>query len=403
MKRRYRTIDLDPGLSRRDLLKTAGAGTVVAGGIVLGVPGLSDEPAKAAEPETNIADFLKTPRGPHALPGPFPGRVVKVSSPRCLVDDKVDGKVVGEMFETGLRSLTGKKPMDAFRLFFTKDDVVGLKVNPVGPPLISTRHELVDAVIRWLEAGGLPRKNVVLWDRFEGMLRDAGFTADRFPGVRIEGLQTMDEEGASWKDSAGRHVSEARFDQETFYLAKGIVGKGVKGYTDDESYRNQHVFTGEKSFFGKLVSQRLTKIVNLAAYKNTGNGISMATKNLGYGSICNTGRLHAPLFFKVCTEVLAAPSIREKLVLNVTDGIRGQYDGGPDKAEKFVYPNRALYFATDPFALDLVCHRELVARRKAEKVAVNEHPRFTDYLFYAEKLGLGAVSEGKLNLVEAAV
>jgi hypothetical protein len=219
-------MDVVPGLSRRDLLKAAGAGTVVAGGIVLGVPGLSDEPPKPAEPETNIADFLKTPRGPHALPGPFPGKVVKVSSPRCLVDDRVDGKVVGEMFETGLRSLTGKKPKDAFQLFFTKDDVVGLKVNPVGPPLISTRHELVDAVIRWLEAGGLPRKNVVLWDRFEGMLRDAGFTAERFPGVRIEGLQTMDEEGTAWKDPSGRHVSEARFDQETFYLAKGFAGKG---------------------------------------------------------------------------------------------------------------------------------------------------------------------------------
>ena len=35
----------------------------------------------------------------------------------------------------------------------------------------------------------------------------------------------------------------------------------------------------------------------------------MATKNMGYGSICNTGRLHTPLFFNVCTEVLAAPVV----------------------------------------------------------------------------------------------
>ena len=68
----------------------------------------------------------------------------------------------------------------------------------------------------------------------------------------------------------------------------------------------------------------------------------MATKNMGYGSVCNTGRLHAPLFFNVCTEVLAAPVIREKLVLNVTDGLRAQYDGGPDKNAQFVYPNHSL-------------------------------------------------------------
>ena len=241
MRRRYRAMETVLGLDRRELLKAAGAGTVVAGGVLLGVPGLSDEPAKPAEPETNVADFLKVPRGPHALPGPFPGKVVKVSSPRCLVDDKVDGKAVGEMFEAGIASLTGKKPKEAFRLFFTKDDVVGLKVNPVGPPLISTRLEVVDAAIRWLEAGGLPRKNVVIWDRFDGMLKDAGFTAERFPGVRIEGLQTMDEEGNAWKDAAGRHVSEDRFDQEAFYQAKGIVGKGIKGYPDDE-----HVFAGDR-------------------------------------------------------------------------------------------------------------------------------------------------------------
>ena len=124
------------------------------------------------------------------------------------------------------------------------------------------------------------------------------------------------------------------------------------------------MFNGEYSYFGKLLTKQLTKIVNLAAYKNTGAGISMATKNMGYGSLCNTGRLHAPLFFNVCTEVLAAPVVREKLVLNVTDGLRAQYDGGPDKNAQFVYPNHSLYFATDPFALDMICHRQLVAKRK---------------------------------------
>ena len=122
----------------------------------------------------------------------------------------------------------------------------------------------------------------------------------------------------------------------------------------------------------------------------------MATKNVGYAAVCNTGRLHAPLSFKVCTEVLAAPVVRDKLVLNITDGLRGQYEGGPDKNEKFVYPNRSLYFATDPFALDMVCHRELVAKRKEMGIAVNEHPRFTEYLNYAEKLGLGIADPARI-------
>lgn len=383
--------ELDPRWNRRELLA---AGTVLAGGLVVARPGAAAD----SQTETNIADFMKVPKGPHAIPGPFPGKVVRVVDPRALRDEKVDGKVVGEMFEKGIRTLTGLDIKESFKLFFTRDDVVGLKVNPVGAPLIHTKPELVDAAIRWLVDGGLPKKNIVIWDRFDGMLKDAGYTAERFPGVRIEGLQTMDETGSSWRTADGRHVSEDRFDRDAFYFAKGVVGKGVRGYKDDEFYLNQHVFAGEHSYFGKLVTSGLTKIVNLAAFKNTGNGISMATKNLGYAAICNTGRLHQPVFFRVCTEVLAAPWVRDKLVLNVTDGLRGQYDGGPDKNEKFVWPLSTLFFATDPFAVDMVCHQLVVAKRKEMGVTVNEHPRFTEYLHYAEQLGLGVADPAKLKL-----
>jgi hypothetical protein len=189
------------------------------------------------------------------------------------------------------------------------------------------RDERVDAQVagEMVEKDGIPRGNVVIWDRFEHMLKDAGYTKERFPGVRIEGLQAMDESegGPSWRAADGSHVSEANFDQGVYDLAKGVVGRNVRGYAEDAFYHNQHVFTGEKSFFGKLLTQRLTKIVNVAAFKNTGKGVSMAIKSMCYGSICNTGRLHEPLFFNVCTEVLAAPVVRDKMPFGL------DRDGGP--------------------------------------------------------------------------
>jgi hypothetical protein len=240
----------------------------------------------------------------------------------------------------------------------------------------------------------------VIWDRFDTMLEKAGYTTARYPGVRIEALQTMTEGDAPWQDKAGKHVSTGRFDKEAYYLAKGIMGTKVRGYKDDAAYQNQHVFKGEYSYFGKLVTRTLTKIINLPVFKNTGNGISMATKNLGYAAICNTGRLHAPLFFRVCTEVLAAPWIRDKLVLNITDGLRGQADGGPMANEQFVFDHHSLYFATDPFALDMICHNQLVAKRKSMGIAVNEHPRFSQYLHDGEKLGLGIANPKKIEFIE---
>jgi hypothetical protein len=134
--------------------------------------------------------------------------------------------------------------------------------------------------------------------------------------------------------------------------------------------------------------------------KNTGHGVSVATKNLGYGAICNTGRLHRPLFFDVCTEVTAAPWIRDKLVLNVVDAIRAQYGGGPMYDAQYVYRPRALYLATDPFALDMTCHRHVLQRRKDAEMTVDEHPRYTEYLHYGERLGLGIADPARIDLVE---
>ncbi len=123
----------------------------------------------------------------------------------------------------------------------------------------------------------MPKQNIIIWDRFDYMLKDAGFTSVRFPGVGIEGLQTMDENGNNWRDKNGKHLSVNNFDQEVFYFVKGIIGKNIRGYKDDEFYLNQHVFNGEYSYFGKLITRKLTKIINLAAYKNTGNGEDTVT------------------------------------------------------------------------------------------------------------------------------
>ncbi len=383
---------------RRAFLKAAG---LAGAALVLGRP---DSLAQNPAPEriaTNVADVLKIPRTRLSLPGLFPGRVVEARAADLPVAGGRSGtKQVSLLFEKGLEALTGRSADASFGLFFSPDDVVGIKVNPVGAGLISTRPETVETVIAWLARNGLPKSNIVIWDRFDYMLKDAGFTQERFPGVAIEGLQTMDEAAAEgkkadhsgWRLPDGTHVSAGRFDPDRYYWADVEAEK-------DDATLNQHVFTGRHSYFGKLVTSRLTKIINIPVFKNCGNGISMATKNIAYGSICNTGRLHKPLFFDVCVEVPAFPEIRDKLVLNVTDGLNAQYDGGPEAAAAFIWPMNTLFVGTDPFAMDSVCHGIMVAKRKAMGVTVNEHPRFTEYFRYAERLGLGVTDPGRRDHV----
>ncbi len=399
-KKGYRSIVLGSKLERRDFLKIGG-GSLLGAGLLLGRPPLFGQEAAKVEPpappKTNIDDALAVPRTKTSLPGLFPRKVVAVKDELAMNEKGVNGKVVAAMFEKGILGLTGKSMAKSFKLFFAKNDIVGIKVNPVGAGLISTRLEVVDATIGWLRRGGLPAKNIIIWDRFDYMLADAGFTAARYPGIGIEGLQTMDEaaaEGKSqddsrWLDKNGRHVSEKNFDLDAYYFADVEAPQ-------DKPYLNQHVFNGKYSYFGKLLTRKLTKIINIPVFKNTGNGISMATKNLGYGAICNTNRLHKPLFFNVCTEVLAFPVMRDKLVLNVTDGLRAQYDGGPEPLAQATWFLNTLFFASDPIALDMTCHNLLLQKRKDMKVLVNEHPKYTEYLRYAQRLGLGVADPARI-------
>ena len=189
--------------TRRDFVRSVGVGAAATGGVILGVPHLLADETPLAEIETNIADFMKVPKGPRAIPGSFPGRVVRVTDPRSIQKDRVDAKTVSRMFNRGLKALTGVGTGPSFKLFFDRKDIVGIKVNPAGAQRMSTHPELIDAVIEWLTDCGLPRGNIVIWDRFEDMLAETGYTSKRFPGVRIVGLQRMPEDDKPWRAATG--------------------------------------------------------------------------------------------------------------------------------------------------------------------------------------------------------
>src|SRR5437870_2699413 len=66
------------------------------------------------------------------MPGPYPGRVVSVSSDQSVDTSTgaADADVVREMMARGMRALTGAgTTTDAWRRFFEPSDVVGIKVN----------------------------------------------------------------------------------------------------------------------------------------------------------------------------------------------------------------------------------------------------------------------------------
>jgi hypothetical protein len=120
------------------------------------------------------------------MPGPWPGRVVSLRSPRCLDEAGVvvDADVVREMMDRGMRALTGEATtLGAWRRFFEPGDVVGIKVNAGGVPHVVSNPAIVAETCRQLMAVGVEPSRIVVFERFQNQLDGIGYPAHLPEGV----------------------------------------------------------------------------------------------------------------------------------------------------------------------------------------------------------------------------
>jgi hypothetical protein len=378
-------------LSRRSLL-----GLLVSGGYIswLGSiwPRHSPVEQQPGIPATNINDALKHERGKNSMPGKFPGKVVSSRNTAVLAGGKPDEPLLDRTVGQSLMTLTGASTVDAaWSAFLTPDDIVGLKVNPVAGKLLSTSPEIVRVIIRQLEHAGIPRKNIVLWDRREFELHDVGFTPENFPGIRITGTEKKDSVG-SFYDSNGKLYSEAMIDREWYYWAD------VEEKYDAEMFPYM-INEGKYSYFSTICTKDLTKIINIPILKNAGSSVTLCLKNLAFGSVSNTSRLHKQLWHQTCAEVPAFAPLRDKVVLNIVDGVKGCYQGGPGANPEFIIPFNTILVGTDPVAVDRVGYEIIFRKRLEEKIQKEENPKARTFLEMADKLGLGTSELAKIDVI----
>lgn len=367
-------------LGRRDFFKLAAAGS-------LGVA-IAPSPLKAAiaqvveKPATNIADALKFEKTPTSMPGKYPGKVVQVYNQQSVLDNKPVKDAANQMLAAAMLKLTGAATLaEAWLQFVKPHEKIGLKLNPIGGKLLSSSHEIVQSVIEQLMAAGIPKENIVLWDRREFQLHEAGFTPEAYPGIAITGTEKKGADGA-WYNKEGKLYSEEMIDKEWFYWAD------VEGEYDD--YTLPYMVNGGKhSWFSKICTQELDKIINIPILKNAGSSITLCLKNLGYGVITNTGRLHAQLWGDTTAEVCCFPPVRDKVVLNIADGLIGCYQGGPGANPQYICNYNTLLVGSDAVAVDRIGYDIILKKRIAEGIQTEDIPRARQFMDYAAELGLG--------------
>jgi uncharacterized protein (DUF362 family) len=341
------------GVHRREFLAAAAALPAAIEGV---------RRVSAAEPRAALA-IAPTPAEKLGMPGPYLGRVVEARNPAMIRDGVKDREAIKQTVARGMKELTGADDaVEAWRTFFEPGDVVGVKMNPVGNPLANTNSELMLEVIEGLKAAGVKPSDIFVYERYRSELIGAGMHKDVPDGVRWGGLTPANDPSQleiAWPDFRDDPV--AGYDRDEF-VEMNLVHTGHDP-KDDRNFR---------SHLGLLITKRVNKLVMLPVLKDHGSaGVTGALKNVSHGSVNNVARSHSSRDTNTCNqfipEVVAHPILRKKVVLHILDGIKGVFQKGPFGQEpKFIWEYNALFFATDPVAMDRIELDIIDAKRKEE-------------------------------------
>ena len=313
-------------MNRRRFLQKAAWGAVAASTGQLAAYTPHDLPSVSL-PKLDIHAPTRAKASPLGMPGLLPGRVVEVFDPACITHGEVSAPAVQAMVDRGLKELTGEKnSAAAWKRFVSPEDVVGLKVNASGAPLIMTTPELLRIVAEGVLSAGVKPENLFVYERFPGQLLHTGYDRVIPSGVRMVGIESK-------RDPLGG------YDPEVYFQAKFFSESDTR------------------SLMARLVSQRVTKIINLPNFKeHNAAGVTGCLKNVSYGSFSNVGRTHEPplTYTDPLIPILCnIEPLRSKVVLNILDALRGVWHAGPFASPPtFVYEVKSLYIGTDPVAID---------------------------------------------------
>jgi len=311
----------------------------------------------------------KTPSSATLMPDP---RVIIASDPAATESFIARPEVVKKLVARAITSLANTADQKtAWLTFASPTNVIGIKVYCSPGALSGTRPAVVSAVIDGLLAAGFHPTNIIIWDKHLADLHLAGYSqlAARY-GVRVAGS------------------ADTGYDSETSY-ENPIIGNLVWGDFEFDRHPSERIESsrrssdrletppgygidrtpalGRKSHVSLLAARDIQKIINITPLLNHNMaGVSGNLYSLAIGSVDNTVRFEndSRRLSEAVPEIYALPSLGDKVILNITDALICQYEGGEHSLLHYSSMLNELWFSKDPVALDTLALRELDTQRK---------------------------------------
>jgi len=316
--------------------------------------------------------------------------VIIAERPDAVQGYNVDPQQVRQMLNRDLMTLTSASDIGTAwtRLGITPQDVVGIKIATGGGATLCTHLALVRAICDGLQAAGVPRSHIIIWDKFQDKMIPAGY-APRAATDTMPAIAAI--------------VPGNNYDPDVAYR-NGIRGNLIWGDYQFNQSVNSFNFDASRvltqSYYTKFLTQICTKIVNVPVLNfNEQFGIDGCLSNLALGSIDNNRRfLGAPYYGDPwIDEIYDQSFIRRKVVVQILDALVAQCAGGPAFNPQFCQSFGAIYVGRDPVAVDSLALPRLERMRRQLNVA--NLGNTSTYLTSASVLGLGTTDRRRIQFL----
>ncbi len=299
-------------------------------------------------------------------------KVILVQHPQVIdASGKVQYPILKKMLTRAIIEFTEKTNLkEAWSKFITHGRPIGIKLNTLGlssiknSPLTDHYSAITSVLVDDLKQAGVDEKDLIIWDRSDQELVNAGLTVQKSPEkVRVMGV----------KASRGSNETAEEFDPNYYPVGNKKV-------------RLSRILTDQCN---TLISIPILKHHQLA-------GITGSLKS-HFGSIDNPGQFHSTRCVNPgIPELNAIPVIRKKQKLIIADCLLGLYHGGPWWNPRYVWPYGGIVVGTDPVAVDTILLNIMDEKRKSQNMVPIKQS--IQQLKLSDKLGLGTCDTNQIDL-----
>lgn len=278
-------------------------------------------------------------------------------------DNDINAKTLTNMYAKGISTLTGLPNIkEGLHSLLPGMDKIGIKINTIGGKSISTRPNVALGLATFLAENHSRDGNIIIWDRTNRELREAGYKLTRNRGnIRIFGTDTQ---GVGYSRNLVSHYN---------------IG----------------------SLFSRIQADLISSSISLAILKDHGlAGVTAGMKNY-FGSVHNPNKYHDTQCNPYVAEVFDSNPVKQKHKLTIVDGLTVQYHRGPSYHSRWADKQGLLILSRDPVAADTIGWR-IIEKLRAQKglPSLREENREPGYLKTAEKMGLGKADLNTININE---